>query len=137
MDPYDHRVVAGLGNYTFSKTLLGVVRLCWNSTTGVSRKNVTSQDFVKFWGNFLLLYCLRWLKIHRDLKLLSLFESFNRKCFKLSTMFLKTPFWEKNQLSKYFFSNLYSNLCKFACKGVNPKGILFSEDCISRTKFER
>jgi hypothetical protein len=22
MDPYDHRVVAGLGNYTFSKTLL-------------------------------------------------------------------------------------------------------------------
>jgi hypothetical protein len=34
---------------------------------------LTSQDFIKFWGNFfLLLFCLRWLDFHRDLKL---FES--------------------------------------------------------------
>jgi hypothetical protein len=41
---------------------------------------------------------------------------------------LEDPFEKRNQLSKYFFSILYSNLCKFACKGVDPKGILFSED---------
>jgi hypothetical protein len=33
---------------------------------------VTSQDFIKFWGKFLLLFCLSWLEFHRDLKL---FES--------------------------------------------------------------
>jgi hypothetical protein len=30
---------------------------------------------------FLLLFCLRYLEIHKDLKLLSLFESFIRKLF--------------------------------------------------------
>jgi hypothetical protein len=42
-------------------------------------------------------------------------------------------------ISKYkiLFSILYSNLCKLACKGVNHKGVLFSKDCILKTKFER
>jgi hypothetical protein len=58
--------------------------------------NVTSQDFVKFWGNFFsLLYCLRWLEIHRDLKLLSLIESFMWKVFKPSIIFLEELLWEK------------------------------------------
>jgi hypothetical protein len=36
---------------------------------------------------FLLLFCLRWLEIHRDLKLLSLFESFVWKLFKILYLF--------------------------------------------------
>jgi hypothetical protein len=38
---------------------------------------------------FSLLYCLRWLNFHRDLKLLSLFESFIRKLFWTLYCFLK------------------------------------------------
>jgi hypothetical protein len=78
------------------------------------------------------------LKFHRNLKLFNLSESFIRKLLFLNLLlfFLKNSF-EKDQLSKYFFSNLYSNLCKLACKGVGPKGVLFSKDCISRNQVER
>jgi hypothetical protein len=55
---------------------------------------------------------------------------------KLSIIFLKN-FFEKDQVSKYYFLILYSNLCKLACKGMNHKCVLFSKDCISKTKFER
>jgi hypothetical protein len=55
---------------------------------------------------------------------------------KLSIIFLKN-FFEKYQLSNYYFPSFIQNLCKLACKGVNHKGILFSKDCILKTKFER
>jgi hypothetical protein len=37
---------------------------------------VTSKDFIKFWGKFFAFVLLEVLEIHRNLKLLSLFESF-------------------------------------------------------------
>jgi hypothetical protein len=42
---------------------------------------VTSQDFIKFWGKFFAFVLLEMIGIHRDLKLLSLFESFIRRLF--------------------------------------------------------
>jgi hypothetical protein len=56
--------------------------------------------------------------------------------FKLLLFFLKN-FFEKDQVPKYYFPLLYSNLCKLACKGVNLKCVLFSKDCILKTEFER
>jgi hypothetical protein len=31
--------------------------------------SVTSQDFIKFWGKLFVLFCMYWLKFHKDLKL--------------------------------------------------------------------
>jgi hypothetical protein len=79
---------------------------------------VTSQDFIKFWGNFFLLFCLRYLEIHRDLKLLSLFERFIRKLFflkKLSIIFLKN-FFEKDQVSKYYFPSFIQTYASLLAK---------------------
>jgi hypothetical protein len=52
---------------------------------------VTSQDFIKFWGKNFVFVLLEMIEISQGFKnFLSLFESFIRKCFKLSTLFLKT-----------------------------------------------
>jgi hypothetical protein len=36
--------------------------------------SVTSQDFIKFWGNFFSFILLVLIEIHKDLKLLSQFK---------------------------------------------------------------
>jgi hypothetical protein len=63
---------------------------------------VTTQDFIKFWGKFFASVLLEMIEIHRDLKLLSLIESFIRKYTKPSFILLK-DFLEKGQVSKYYF----------------------------------
>jgi hypothetical protein len=42
------------------------------------------------------------------------------KYIKLSIIFLKN-FFEKDQVSKYYFPFFYSNLCKLACMELNFK----------------
>jgi hypothetical protein len=54
-------------------------------------------------GIFLLLFCLRCLEIHRDLKLFeSIWKALLENYFKLSINSLKN-FLEKDQVSKYYF----------------------------------
>jgi hypothetical protein len=72
---------------------------------------------------FLLLFCLCWLKIHKDLKPLSLFKSFIIKTISNFLVFLKKLLWERPSI-KILFLSLYSNLCKLSCKGVNKKCVL-------------
>jgi hypothetical protein len=100
---------------------------------------VTSQDFVKFWGNFFFAFVL--------LEMIGISQGFKNFWDYLKVLLENIlnhllcswrPLLRKESIIKILLSNLYSNLCKFACKGVNPKGIKFSEDFLSRkTKFER
>jgi hypothetical protein len=68
--------------------------------------------FYQILGNFfLLLFCLCWLKIHRDLKLLGWFKSFTWKLFQAFSCFLKNPF-EKTKYQILFpsFIQTYASL---------------------------
>jgi hypothetical protein len=87
-------------------------------------------------GNFCAFVCLGWLKIHRNLKLLSLFGTFIIKSISNIYLFLEGPPWEKQNI-KISISFFYSNLCKLACKGMNHKCLLFTKDCLSKTLLER
>jgi hypothetical protein len=99
----------------------------------MSRPKILSN----FGGKFSFLFCLYWLKIHRDLKLFeSIWKLYLKTILNFPLFFLKN-FFEKDQVSKYYFPFFYSNLCKLACKGENHKCVLFSKDCILKTKFER
>jgi hypothetical protein len=52
--------------------------------------DVTTQDFIKFWGKFFFGFeLLEMIEIHRELKLLNLFESFIRKYTKPSIISLE------------------------------------------------
>jgi hypothetical protein len=77
-----------------------------------SRGGVTSQDFFFKFGNKI---CWYWLKIHKELKLLSLFKSFITKLFQTSNYSLMNSF-EENRFPKYYFeiSQTYASLF---CKG--------------------
>jgi hypothetical protein len=64
---------------------------------------------------FLFLFCLCWLKFHRDLTLLSLFKGFIGKTISNFLVNLEELFWE-NWISK-ILSCSYPNLCKLICIG--------------------
>jgi hypothetical protein len=57
-----------------------------------------------------------WLKIHRDLKLLSLFKGFIMKTISKFLLFLKGSLWEKSRI-KILFAVLIQTYASFACKG--------------------
>jgi hypothetical protein len=86
-------------------------------------QGVTSQDFIKFWGNFFAFVLLCWLKFHRDLKTFWVYlKDLLENHFKLSIISWKT------HLRKWKFSNtilFLSNLCKHICTGSIYKMIYF------------
>jgi hypothetical protein len=61
---------------------IGLLERCWSAA-------VTTQDFINFWGKFFVFVLLEIIEIHRNLKLLSLFESFVRKLIKILYLFLE------------------------------------------------
>jgi hypothetical protein len=71
---------------------------------------------------FLLLICMCWLKIHKDLQLLSLFISFTSKTISNFLPFHDELLWEKPN-TKILFSCFYSTLCKLACREMSYKSI--------------
>jgi hypothetical protein len=98
---------------------------------------VTSQDFIEFWRKLFAFVLLEMFENSQGFKtfwvyLKALLENY----FKTFYYFLEELPWERSSI-QILFSILYSNLCKLACKGVNHKCVLFSKDCILKTKFER
>jgi hypothetical protein len=85
--------------------------MCLHRWGSVSRPKILSN----FGGKFLFLFCLCWLEIHRDLKLLSLFENY----LKSSILFLEELLWERSSFK--ILLCVYSNLCKLSCKGILTK----------------
>jgi hypothetical protein len=92
------------------------------------RTVVTTQDFIKFWGKIFAFVLHEMIGISQGFKFFFrvYLETLLENHFKLSIIFWKN-FFEKDQISKYYFPVLYSNLCKLACKGVNHKCVLFSK----------
>jgi hypothetical protein len=77
---------------------------------------------------FLLLFCLNWLKIYKNLKLFELMKSFIRKLFQTFYNF-EELLWE-NQISKYYFPiSLFKHMQAFLAKEwiskVFIKGVFF------------
>jgi hypothetical protein len=69
---------------------------------------VTSQDFIKFWGNFFLpLFGVYWLKIHKGLKLFELFKTLIWKLFQNFLLHLEEFPWEKEGFQNYYFLLLF------------------------------
>jgi hypothetical protein len=77
---------------------------------------VTSQDFIKFWGNFFASYFVMLIENSQELKTFECFKSFIRKLIQAFYYFLKN-FFEKDQVSKILFSSLFQNLCKLISIG--------------------
>jgi hypothetical protein len=93
--------------------------------------------FYQILGEFFFCFCfvcVDW-KIHRDLKLLSLFKNFILKLFQSFYYFMKKPLWEKPRI-KILFSYFYSTSCKLACKGLFYKIALFNTGWFFKTKIE-
>jgi hypothetical protein len=83
---------------------------------------VTSQDFIKFWGNFFAFVLYVLIENLQGFKtfwvyLKALLENY----FKTAYYFQK-DFFEKTKYQIIIFF-LYSNLCKLACNGMNFKSI--------------
>jgi hypothetical protein len=74
----------------------------------LSRPRILSS----FGGKFSFLFCLCWLKIHRDLKLLSLFEIFVWKLFKILYLFLEELLWERTSIKMLFSFSFIQTLFK-------------------------
>jgi hypothetical protein len=95
---------------------------------------VTSQDFIKFWGNFLFLFCLYWLKFHRDLKnFVLILKLYYKNYFKLSIISWRTL------LNKKKSSNIILVLFKpmqAYCKGMNHKCVIYQKYVSFKTMIE-
>jgi hypothetical protein len=105
---------------------------------------VTSQDFIKFWGIFFAFVLYVWLKIHKDLKFLSLFK---RHYYKTISNFLSSH--EETSLRKTKYPNLFFFLsfiqlyASLLAKGCFTKfasfkiGLLFQTiiECVSQLLF--
>jgi hypothetical protein len=92
-DPLEVLIYAACSHWRIPTTYIEKVLYAWADATvlhraqsistlghprpALSRPRILSNSGEKF----SLLYCLRWLKFYKNLKLLSLFESFNWKLF--------------------------------------------------------
>jgi hypothetical protein len=84
--------------------------------------HVTSQDFIKFWGNFFCFCfeCIDWNS--QGFKTFELYKSYILKTISNSLIFHEEPYLRKPSI-KMLFSFSYSNLCKLAYKGMKFKSV--------------
>jgi hypothetical protein len=98
-------------------------------------RDVTSQDFIKFWGNFFFAFdLLALIENSQGFKIFELYKRYILKTIsKLPIIFGRTSLRKPNT-KIFLLPPLYSNLCKPACKGMNLRGIY--KDCISKAMIE-
>jgi hypothetical protein len=82
---------------------------------------VTSQDFIKFWSEIFALFCMCWLEIHKDLKLLSYIKAIFWKLFQTPYYFFWGISLRKWKISKMLSFTFIQTCACYACKGMNHK----------------